>query len=122
MAERILRLSGSLPADIDRGPAHNRAIRHTLAQFVTTAVLVLAILALLVQWNTLEVGDGEMPDASSVSSPISPRRSEAARALASRLRAERQSMQWKLVRRKHVTRRGLASLLLELNRNSGSAH
>ena len=41
-----------------------------------------------------------------------------ARDISARLRAERQAMQWKALRGGNVTRRGLASLLLELKRNS----
>ncbi len=122
MAERIRRLTATLARDMDRGPAQNRAIRHTLTQFVITALLVLVILVQLVQWDTLEVGDGEMPETALVSAVIAPKRSGAARALAARLRAEREAMQWKLLRRGNLTRRGLASLLLEINRHSSMTH
>lgn len=122
MAERIRRITPSLPPDMDRGPANNRAIAHTLIQFVVTAVLVLGMLVLLVQWNTIEVGDGEMPGPPLTTGALARPGNDAARALAARLRAERQAVQGGLVRPGHVTRRGLASLLIEINRNSGNTH
>lgn len=120
MDERILRLTASLPPDADRGPACNRAITHTLAQFIVTAFLVLLILALLVQWNTIEVGDGEMPGPVFVAGAIA-HPGSAARALAVELRAESKRGEVKVIRPGHVTRRGLASLLIEIRRNSSAA-
>lgn len=121
MAERMQRPTVSHPTDQDRGPARNPAITHTLAQFVVTALIVLAILVLLVQWNTIEVGDGEMPGPVLAAGAVAHRGSERAQALVSRLTAERESDEWKTPHRGHVTRRGLASLLIEIHRNSGGA-
>ncbi len=123
MAGRIWRLSVSLPHDPDRGPAHNRSINHTMFQFILTGLVLVVILVLLMQWNTSEIGEGEpggsVTASAATAHPMSAER--AARALAAKLGVG-QRERWVPIHRGYITRRGLASLLIELNRNSGSAH